>query len=64
MECEHVFVGRSDGVHCQKCGLHLTAEGYKELTEYKPVAESMTEEPPKKRASKKRATKTEATAGE
>lgn len=31
MECEHVFVGRADGVHCKKCGLHLTAEQYHEL---------------------------------
>ena len=64
MGCEHVFIGRADGVHCKKCGLHLTAEGYKELTEYKPVAASKTEEPPKKKGGKKRTTKKEAKAGE
>lgn len=63
MECEHVFVGRADGVHCKKCGLHLTAEEYKELTEYKPAAPSETEEPPKK-GGKKRTTKKEAEADE
>lgn len=62
--CLHVFVGRADGVHCKKCGLHLTAEGYKELTEYKPVAASETAEPPKKKGGRKSATKKEATAGE
>lgn len=31
MECDHVFVGRSDGVHCQKCGLHLSGREYVKL---------------------------------
>ena len=29
--CPHVFVGRADGVHCARCGLHLTAQQYHEL---------------------------------
>lgn len=29
--CPHVFVGRADGVHCTRCGLHLTARQYHEL---------------------------------
>lgn len=29
--CPHVFVGRADGVHCTRCGLHLTAQKYHEL---------------------------------
>ena len=29
--CPHVFVGRTDGVHCTRCGLHLTAQQYHEL---------------------------------
>lgn len=29
--CPHVFVGRADGVHCTRCGLHLTAQQYHEL---------------------------------
>lgn len=26
--CNHIFVGRADGVHCTICGLHLTAQQY------------------------------------
>lgn len=29
--CHHVFIGKSDGVHCTRCGLHLTAKQYREL---------------------------------
>lgn len=29
--CNHVFVGKADGVHCKLCGLHLTPEQYHEL---------------------------------
>lgn len=24
--CHHVFIGRADGVHCTRCGLHLADE--------------------------------------
>lgn len=27
-ECNHVFIGRSDGVYCTKCGLYMNAEDY------------------------------------
>ena len=27
-ECNHVFIGRSDGVHCVKCGSHMSAAEY------------------------------------
>lgn len=30
-DCKHIFVGRADGVHCTRCGLHLTAQQYHEL---------------------------------
>lgn len=30
-DCYHVFIGRADGVHCTRCGLHLTAQQYHEL---------------------------------
>lgn len=30
-DCHHVFIGRADGVHCTRCGLHLTAKQYHEL---------------------------------
>lgn len=30
-DCHHVFIGRTDGVHCTRCGLHLTAQQYHEL---------------------------------
>ena len=26
--CNHVFEGRSDGVHCKLCGLHMNAKEY------------------------------------
>ena len=29
--CPHVFIGKADGVHCTRCGLHLTARQYHEL---------------------------------
>lgn len=29
--CPHVFIGRADGVHCTRCGLHLTPQQYHEL---------------------------------
>ena len=29
--CTHIFIGRTDGVHCTRCGLHLTAQQYNEL---------------------------------
>lgn len=31
MYCKHIFVGRADGVHCTRCGLHLTPQQYHEL---------------------------------
>lgn len=30
-ECKHVFIGCCDGVHCTRCGLHLTGQQYHEL---------------------------------
>lgn len=30
-DCPHVFIGKADGVHCTRCGLHLTAQQYHEL---------------------------------
>jgi len=29
MECNHLFEGRADGVHCKLCGLHLSTEEYR-----------------------------------
>lgn len=29
--CPHVFIGKSDGVHCTRCGLHLSLQQYHEL---------------------------------
>lgn len=26
--CKHSFIGRSDGIHCGKCGLKLTPQEY------------------------------------
>lgn len=47
-ECSHLFIGRSDGVHCTKCGLHMSAAEYvKFLKPEKP------EEKPKRQNRKK-----------
>lgn len=27
-ECNHVFIGRVDGVHCVRCGTHMNAQEY------------------------------------
>lgn len=29
-ECKHSFIGRNNGVHCTKCGLHMSAAEYAE----------------------------------
>ena len=26
--CHHVFIGKADGVHCKKCGLHMSHQEY------------------------------------
>ena len=28
MSCIHDLIGKSDGVHCIKCGLHMSADEY------------------------------------
>lgn len=42
LECNHVFIGRADGVHCTRCGLHLTTQQYHELL-HPPEGEKSTE---------------------
>lgn len=27
-ECNHAFIGKTDGVHCTKCGLYMSATDY------------------------------------
>ena len=27
-ECKHEFIGRTDGIHCVKCGSHMSASEY------------------------------------
>lgn len=46
-ECNHVFIGRSDGVHCTKCGLHMSASEYIKYLNPEP------EEKPKRQTRKK-----------
>lgn len=47
--CPHVFIGKADGVHCTRCGLHLTATQYHELLHPpKPKENSETEKKPKR----------------
>ena len=31
LNCNHIFEGRADGVHCKKCNLYLTPEEYAEF---------------------------------
>lgn len=47
--CNHVFEGRSDGVHCKLCGLHMTAKEYLEFLN----PDKAGKEAPVKRARKK-----------
>lgn len=48
--CPHVFVGKFDGVHCTRCGLHLTAQQYHELLH--PPEDELTDEKLKEKAIK------------
>lgn len=46
-ECNHVFIGRADGVHCQKCGMHMSTEEY---AKYLAPIEKAKRQPRKKAA--------------
>lgn len=50
-ECSHVFMGKSDGVHCLKCGMHMTAEEYCKFLN--PETKKPAEEKPKRQTRKK-----------
>lgn len=39
-ECNHEFIGKSDGIHCTKCGLHLSATEYAKSLQSKTVEHS------------------------
>ena len=30
-DCNHVFIGKSDGVHCTRCGLKLSPAEYADM---------------------------------
>lgn len=47
-ECNHVFIGRSDGVHCLKCNLTMNASDYLRYLKSKK-----SEEKPKRQTRKK-----------
>ena len=32
VECNHVFIGKVDGVHCTRCGLKLSPAEYAAMT--------------------------------
>lgn len=49
-ECNHIFIGRDDGVHCTKCGLRLSVKEY---------AEYLNKDKKPKRRTGKRVTKDE-----
>lgn len=44
MDCKHVFVGKADGVHCKKCGLHMTPKEYRDYVEEAKKAQEQKEE--------------------
>lgn len=48
-ECKHIFIGKSDGVHCIKCGLHLSAAEYAQQIKQKENGQGT----PKRRPGKK-----------
>lgn len=48
VDCKHVFVGKSDGVHCEKCGFHMSAEEYAKSLNSKPK----TNKQPRKKVTK------------
>ena len=41
-ECKHTFIGRSDGVHCTRCGIHMTAAEYAVFLKPKPERKKKT----------------------
>lgn len=56
-DCRHVFIGRADGVHCTRCGLHLTPQQYHELLHPpEPAAVEPPQEKPKRTRKKKEVT--------
>lgn len=46
--CQHIFLGCSDGVDCVKCGVHMSAKEYIEYSAGKNKAEK-----PKRQTRKK-----------
>ncbi len=60
--CKHVFVGKADGVHCAKCGLHMSAAEYVRFLHPETAPESPAEEPaPAQEAKPKRQTRKKVT---
>lgn len=38
--CKHYFVGTADGVHCKRCGLHMSRREYGEYCSAKEMAQT------------------------
>lgn len=51
VECKHIFIGKSDGVHCAKCGLHMTVAEYLDYMHSKMTEEN--KDKPKRQSRKK-----------
>ena len=49
-ECNHVFIGKVDGVHCTKCSLHMSASEYVKL--FYTKSEKTTEKPKRQQRKK------------
>ena len=63
MDCTHIFIGRVDGVHCMKCGCHMSAEEYNQWLRGSSVEEiripAIELQPKPKRQQRKRGAKDE-----
>lgn len=52
MICNHVFVGRKDGVYCKICGMHMTTDEYKDFLN--PATTPEAKKPARRRTAKKK----------
>ena len=49
IDCNHEFIGKSDGVHCVKCGLHLSTAKYARHMKQKENAQGTPKRRPRKK---------------
>lgn len=51
LECKHIFIGKTDGAHCIKCGIHMTVAEYLDYMRPKMMREN--KDKPKRQSRKK-----------